>query len=93
MKPQIKLLPLVLIVSGYTGCKSTGQSSVQSLSFPQDGNFTQEDWVKACEADLQKPGEGESNRKDLIELSGTDDCRESYPTVKSLLTRLTRKSQ
>ena len=78
---------------GLAGCKTDSQQGeVKSLSISSDKDLTLETWTAACERDLNDPVNGSINRKDLVELTKSSDCKGAYPAIRKIVDQFSQPS-
>lgn len=92
LEKYLVLLSFCGIIS-LLGCKTASEASEgKSISIPSDKELTLDSWTAACERDLNDPVNGSSNRKELIELAGSADCKETYPAIQKLVDQFSKPS-
>ena len=76
-----------------SACKTTAQSSAQSVPFSAAGMMTLEEWTAACQKELSNPKTGKRSKAELLKVANTVDCAAAYPTVRQILERSYKQSQ
>jgi len=66
-------------------CKTSGTSTQQALPVEQIGDLSLDEWVAACQTELNNPQTAAQSRADLQALAQTTDCANAYPIVKSIV--------
>ncbi len=68
-------------------CKTTAQSSAQSVPFDAAAMMTLQEWTAACQKELNDPKTGKVSKAELLKVANTVDCAAAYPTVRQILER------
>ena len=78
---------------GLAGCKTASQTSEEkAISIPSDKDLTLETWIAACERNLNDPVNGATNKAELVELTGSADCKATYPAIRKIVDQFNKTS-
>ena len=84
MEARLVLLALYgTTVVSLSACK-TASSKAKDLPFEQISVMTEQQWVDACQAELENPQTGAKALADLQRFADSSDCRAAYPSVRNI---------